>query len=1089
MPRSRCQDHRRGAGKWLSQGKVVFLLTLALSFFELLAFAASQHHGQVTFGGLPVPGVTVTATQDGKRFVAITDQQGSYTFAALDEGVWTFQVEMQGFETQTRETMIGADTPSDVWELKLLPIDQIANIVVPDSAESAPATGLPALPGGNNTTNAAQPAPKPKGFERAVVNSSTNAPPTPPPSDTNSATSENSSDVAQSAATGLLVNGSVNNGAASAFAQAAAFGNNRKGPGSLYNGGAGIIFDTSSWDATPVSLTGIPTPKPSYNNAQVVSALGGPLGLPHHLINDSNFFVAYQHQANDNAIVLPGRVPTMLERNGNFSQTLDAAGNPVELINPATGTPFPGDTVPVSTQAQALLNYYPLPNVAGSGLYNYQAPVLSFTGQNAVQARASKNSGPNQFFGNFAYQGATARATDLFGFENTTNTSGVDATANWSRWHRVGTTYMTIHFKYEFSRLGTDVTPFFAGRTNVSGSAGISGNDQSSINWGPPNLIFSSGVAGFSSPEYTRDANLTHAFSYDTLWYRGRHTIQFGGDVRRQEFNIFSQQDARGTFDFTGAATQAMSGGALVAGTGSDLADFMLGVPDAVQISFGNADKYLRGWSYDAFINDDWRVNSGLSLNVGVRWEFAKPLTELQDRLANLDISPGFTAAAPILASDPSGTVTGQTYSGSLLRPDYRGIEPRLGVAWRPKPASPLVIRFGYGIYDNTSVYQVIAAQLAQQPPFTKTLNIQNSAANPLTLATAFNTVPNGTNNTFAVDPDFRVGYAQNWQASVQEDLPGSMVLTASYLGIKGTRLMQEFLPNTFPLGATNPCPTCPAGFVYLGSNANSSREAAQIQLRRRLSNGLAATLQYTYSKAVDDASALAATSLGTAGSAPTAGTGTNQPTGSTIFAPIGTAAPTAPSIAQNWLNPGAERGPSTFDQRHLLSLQMQYSSGEGLRGGALLRGWRGTVLKEWTFTPTLLVGTGFPETPTYLTNVVGTGITGTIRPNYTGASITAAPAGLFLNPAAYSAPLPGQWGDVGRDSITGPTEFFLNASIGRTFRMTSRLNADWRMDATNLLNLVTYTSYNTIVTSPLFGLPNQANTMRKLQMTLRVRF
>ena len=226
---------------------------------------------------------------------------------------------------------------------------------------------------------------------------------------------------------------------------------------------------------------------------------------------------------------------------------------------------------------------------------------------------------------------------------------------------------------------------------------------------------------------------------------------------------------------------------------------------------------------------------------------------------------------------------------------------------------------------------------------------------------------------------------------------------------------------------------------MYLGSNGKFDvARPLRSSLRRRLSNGLAATLQYTYSKAVDDASALAATSLGTVGSAPTAGTGTNQPTGSTIFAPISTAAPTAPSIAQNWLNLGAERGPSTFDQRHLLSLQMQYTSGEGLRGGALLSGWRGTVLKEWTFTPTLLVGTGFPETPIYLTNVVGTGITGTIRPNYTGASITAAPAGLFLNPAAYSAPLPGQWGDAGRDSITGPTEVFLNASIGRTFRLSS---------------------------------------------------
>ena len=78
----------------------VCLVVLAISLFGLQTFAASEHHGQVNFGGLPVPGVTVTATQGDKRLVAITDQQGSYTFAALDEGVWMFQVEMQGFETQ-----------------------------------------------------------------------------------------------------------------------------------------------------------------------------------------------------------------------------------------------------------------------------------------------------------------------------------------------------------------------------------------------------------------------------------------------------------------------------------------------------------------------------------------------------------------------------------------------------------------------------------------------------------------------------------------------------------------------------------------------------------------------------------------------------------------------------------------------------------------------------------------------------------------------------------------------------------------------------------------------------------------------------
>jgi hypothetical protein len=385
--------------------------------------------------------------------------------------------------------------------------------------------------------------------------------------------------------------------------------------------------------------------------------------------------------------------------------------------------------------------------------------------------------------------------------------------------------------------------------------------------------------------------------------------------------------------------------------------------------------------------------------------------------------------------------------------------------------------------------------QLAQQPPFTKTLSIQNSAANPLTLATAFNAPPTNATNTFAVDPNFRVGYVQNWNVSVQKDLPGSLTMIATYLGTKGTRLMQEFLPNTYPLGAANPClpagqatPACPLGFVYLDSNGNSTREAGQIQVRRRLRDGFTAAVQYTYAHAIDDASSFSGAGLGAAtASGSTTTLGGNATNATTITA--STQAASTPSIAQNWMNLAAERGPSTFDQRHLVSFQMQYTSGQGIHGGALLNGWRGTVLKEWTFTSLLTAGSGFPLTPVYLTNVQGTGITGTIRPNYTGANIYAAPTGLFLNPAAFIAPAPGQWGNAGRDSIRGPMQFGLNASIGRTFRLDSRLSATWTMTATNVLNTVTYTSWNTIVSSPLFGLPNQANTMRKLLTSIRVTF
>ena len=133
------------------------------------------------------------------------------------------------------------------------------------------------------------------------------------------------------------------------------------------------------------------------------------------------------------------------------------------------------------------------------------------------------------------------------------------------------------------------------------------------------------------------------------------------------------------------------------------------------------------------------------------------------------------------------------------------------------------MVRAGYGIYDDTSVYLSAMEDMAQQAPLSTSLSVANSAACPLTLANGFRNCAGTTPDTFAVDPNLRVGYAQIWQLSAQRDLPGALVVTATYLGTKGTRGMQEFLPNTYPIGAANACPSCPVGFVYRTSNGNST--------------------------------------------------------------------------------------------------------------------------------------------------------------------------------------------------------------------------------------------------------------------------
>jgi len=997
---------------------------LAVLILFVASTLASEQSGQVLFSGLPVPGVTVTATQGKTKLVNVTDLQGFYHFADLPAGVWTLTTEMTGFSPMTREVTVAPNAPAEKWEMKLLPLEQITA----------------AIPMG---THVAAPTPPP-----TVTPPKESAPKEASPKEASPRQAKTEEESAGSS-DGFLINGSTNNGAASPFSQFPAFGNNRSGRRGLYNGSLGIIGDDSALDARSFSLTGQDTPKPSYSRITGVATLGGPLKIPHLLKTGPVFFIGYQWTRNRSASTADGLVPTLEQRSG------------LGLV----------PTSRISPQALALLSFYPLPNFAGSTRYNYQVPLLNATNQDAMQARLNKTIGQrNQIYGRFAFQDTRSSNPSLFNFLDTSALLGLTADANWS--HRFGSHVFTT-MGYQFSRLSTHNTPYFENRENVSGNAGISGNNQSAINWGPPSLSFSSGITGLSDGLPASNHNQTGALSDSTLWVHGRHNIHIGGDFTRQQFNYLAQQNPRGSFSFTGAAA------------GSDFTDFLLGIPDTSAIAFGNADKYFRDSIYDAYVADDWRVSPELTLNLGVRWEYSSPISELYGRLVNLDIAPGFSAVAPVVANAPLGSLTGLHYPSSLVHPDKRGAEPRLGVAWRPLSGSSLLVRAGYGVYYNTSVYQNIAAQMAQQAPLSKSLSVSNSAANPLTLANGFNVSPTTTADTFAIDPNFRIGYAQTWQLSVQRDLPGSLQLVSTYLGIKGTRGMQEFLPNTSPTGAVNTCLTCPRGFVYLDSNGNSTREAGQIQLRRRLHSGITATLQYVYSKSIDDDSSLGGQGFSLTQSA--SGSGNGSPS-SSLAPPSATSAPNA-VVAQNWLDLSAERSRSNFDQRHLLNAQLQYTTGMGLAGGSLFSGWRGTLLKEWTFATLITVGSGLPETPILPSPVNGTGIIGSLRPDYTGAALYSAPSGLFLNPAAYVAPLPGQWGTAGRNTINGPAQFSLNASLGRTFRLNDRFNLDFRADSANALNHVAFTSWNTTVTNSQFGLPTSANSMRSIQTTLRLRF
>jgi hypothetical protein len=872
------------------------------------------------------------------------------------------------------------------------------------------------------------------------------------------------------------------------------FGNGRRNPRNQYTGNVVFTLNNSIWDANSYSLTGEQTPKPAYAQFKAGFTFGGPLKIP-HVFDDSGhggtFTITYNLNRSRAAQTLFGEVPTQAEQSGNFAGALSSTtGQPVTIYNPYSyvappaGSPagtlgteqvFPNNTIPgnlISSSALGLLKYYPLPNLVGNAKYNYQISNTNITNTNNLNVRGNHSfSLRDQISFAEGYQDSNGSSLSIFNFLDATKTSGYNFNPAWT--HRF-TTHLFNRLSYQFTRSTSTAIPYFESQgINVAQQVGIQGTDQQQLYWGPPSLSFSN-FQGLSDGNPSLQRNQTSAISNVLTWVKGVHNLAFGSDLRFQQFNPVNESNARGGFTFNGTATEA-PGSTTTLGSGYDMADFLLGIPDSSSIAYGNADKYFRTRWWDVSANDDWRITTKLSLSLGVRWDYSQPFTELYGRLVNLAIGPGFASAVPVcstaeLPSTAVGTCDSAAQLGlpsSLLQPDKRGAAPRAGFAYRPWVKHSLVARGGYGIYWNTSFYQTIANQMAQQNPLSDSFTISNTTntTNPYTIQNILapqnvKNVESATgeiSNTFAVNPGFKNGYAQAWQLAVQQNLTGSLVLTTTYAGVKGTDLPQEFIPNTYPNGALNVPTGLPTGFKFETTGGNSSYEAGTFQIQHRMHNGLAFNAVYTYSKLMDDGM------LGGRGQ------------GNSV-------------LAQNWLDLKAERALSPSNQAQKLVTSMQFSSGQGLHAAALLKGWKATAFKDWTISPNLSLATGTPETPVLNSTTRGTGITGQVRPEVI-APLYPGIAGYPFNVDAFATPPAGQWGDAGRDIVTGPSSFSLNASAARTIRVGERKNLDIRFDCTNLLNHVVYTGYNMTFGGTQFGLPTGVGAMRSFNMTARFHF
>jgi trimeric autotransporter adhesin len=844
--------------------------------------------------------------------------------------------------------------------------------------------------------------------------------------------------------------------------QYASFGNRRRTQQPAYTGSIFLTLANSALNAAPFSLNGEKSAKPSSDQARFGVNFGGPLVIP-KLVHwqRASFYVTYQGTRSRNPFNQVSSVPTAAERSGDFSN-VQSNGTPVLIYDPLSGAPFPGNVIPstrMNSASLGLLQYFPMPTFGGS-IEDYRIVNSIPNNSNNVGMRlnAPLNNKDRINF-NVQYQNRDSEAEQLFGFKDPTSGYGVSAAAGWS--HSFAPRFNNSA-TLTFSRNDNTTTPYFAYSDNVAAALGISGASEAPVNYGPPNLSFTN-FGGLSDASASVTKNQTTNFT-DAVTYvlKRKHNLTMGYLFRKLQQNSTNYQNARGSFTFSGLLTSELNtAGQPVNGTGFDFADFLLGLPQSSSLRFGSEDAYLRGWATAAYVQDDYRVTRGLSINFGLRYEYFSPYTNVNGELANLILTPGFTSAQVLTPA----TASEFGLPSSLVRPDRDAFSPRFGVAWRPTTRNSLVFRGGYSIFYSGSAYGQIAAQMDAQPPFAKTASISTSPADPLTIENGFAPSPSQTiTNTFAINPDYRLAYAQTWVAAIQNTFKRTLLVELEYIRTKGTNLGVAEIPNRAPPGAVLTAPeqlqiADASGFNYQTYGANSIFNAAQTRVTKRFARGMSFVALYTFSKSIDDASSF------------------SGPGGTTV------------QFIDNW---GNERGLSSFDQRHQLSFTYVLSSPVGVHGMMRNAGWKTSALAGWTMSGGLTAASGEPLTAVVagnLSNAGGVAALGTLRAEATGLPISGGDY-PFFNALAFTTPPTGQFGNAGRDTIPGPFQVNLNAAINRAFRFgESRRQLQLRLSANNALNHVYISGFGTTVNSATYGLPTAASATRTVTLLLRFNF
>lgn len=1086
--------------------------------------------GTVKSGNIPLPGVTVSAsnTLTGKKYITSTDVNGGFRIEVAGKGRYVVRAEFAAFAPVTQEKLLNAENRNVQADLSMVLLSRAQQEEQQQQRQTqTAAAGRPGLQqlalssgdmggemtgGGAMDTASLAGAGLPNaglaaegGTESVAVSGAMGRSdqPTFDPGEMQDRIAEMRDQMARQGGGNFVFQ--TGPGGAGGFG-GGGFGGGG-GPMIIMMGGGpggggrgfrnfnvnkphGSIFYTfggSPLDARPYALSGVPSGKASYSQNRFGVTIGGPLNIPHiyHGGTKTFLFGSYIGSRATNPFDVFSTVPTQAERSGDFS------GSSSQIFDPVTHTPFANNTIPgssINPVSAAVLQFIPLPNLPGNfrnfhlvssnrsntdvafarfnhSFGNDQSGMMGMFGGRRQQQRQQQQRQNNTHWSqsiNGGFNFSNFRSDILNAFPGLGGKSAAH-NLNGNFGYNLSRGVFLNSLRFNYNRSHNETANHFTNSDNIAGRLGINGVSPLASDFGLPNFTFTPGFSSLLDISARTRTDQTFTISDSINWTRGKHGWSWGGDFRRQLVDVSNASNARGTFIFTGLATgivalNANGQPALTPGTGLPLADFLLGFPQQTSIQFGASNYEFRANSFDLFVQDNWRVSQNVTLNLGLRYEYVSPFSEAHNKLANLDIAPSFAAVAPVQPGQ-IGPISGQRAPDGLIHPDRNNFAPRVGIAW--KPFSKTVVRSGYGVNYNLGQYAAMATQLGFQPPFafTQTNTVQPGGPLNLTLQNGFPATAAPVTNSYAVDPDYRLAYVQSWNLNIQQELPHEIVMNIGYTGSKGTHLDLVRAPSLnaggVPINGAQP-------FLFESSNGSSVLHSGTLRIRKRMRRGLSLGGNYTYSKSIDNASSIGGTAV---------------------------------VVAQNDLDLAAERGLSSFDQRHRLTVDYSYELPFGKDKKWLNSGsWAGKVLGGFSFSGNMTASSGFPFSPRIFgtSSDLNRGVNGSLRPDLVpGQSIESSDPNIqhWFNTAAFAAPASGSFGDAGRNIIIGPGSLDFSMAVSRSIQIKDMQGIELRLSANNVFNMVHYSAIDTTLGSPTFGQVIATGSMRKAQIIARYRF